>query len=180
MLFSPVWPLCTFCLNCFFPTLPLLFPSTFLRITLSGPHLHDTEHKAGVPAHLPPALLPLLYPNLHVSPAPHSFLLQSQEPPARSLAASLPLFLSRCLWAERLAGADTQKRWRMDKTIGGNFPENRNLPTCKNFRSVKCRVRACTEFSSLAKADYLTAMWHWGIADLHVFGSLDAGWIYNL
>lgn len=153
------------------------FPAHCLVWTSSPRHRAQSRCACSSPTCSPPTLL---YPNLHVSPAPHSFLLQSQEPPARSLAASLPLFLSRCLWAERLAGADTQKRWRMDKTIAGNFPENRNLPTCKNFRSVKCRVRACTEFSSLAKADYLTAMWHWGIADLHAFGPLDAGWIYNL
>lgn len=49
---------------------------------------------------LPPSLLPLIHPNLHLSPSPHSFLWLSQEP--------FSLSLSLCLWAElyweRLAG----------------------------------------------------------------------------
>lgn len=63
----------------------------------------------------------------------------------------------------------------MDKTIGGNFPENRNLPTCKNFRSVECRVQARAGFPSLAEADCSTAVRHWGTVDLHASGSRDAG-----
>lgn len=72
-------------------------------------HTHLYIYSTWVCPLLPPLLL-LVQPNLHLSLAPHSFLLLSQEPFSHSLAASFPLFLSLCLWAElyweRLAGID--------------------------------------------------------------------------